>query len=84
MRTFKRMLTLAAAFGASLAAGAAYPAANKVVIGDIDDMSGPYADIVGAGAVEAIKMAIAEFGGTIKTSPMSGCRNSANGPTPTG
>ena len=36
-----------------------------VVIGDIDDLSGNYADVAGAGAVEAIKMAIADFGGTV-------------------
>jgi branched-chain amino acid transport system substrate-binding protein len=40
-------------------------APNKVVIGDIDDMSGPYADIIGSGGVEAAKMAIADFGGSV-------------------
>ena len=39
--------------------------ANKVVIGDIDDMSGVYADIIGPGGVEAAKMAIADFGGSV-------------------
>jgi branched-chain amino acid transport system substrate-binding protein len=43
----------------SLAAG------DEVVIGDIDDMSGVYADVMGAGGVESIKMAIADFGGTV-------------------
>lgn len=38
---------------------------NKVVIGDIDDMSGVYADIIGPGGVEAAKMAIADFGGSV-------------------
>jgi branched-chain amino acid transport system substrate-binding protein len=38
-------------------------AADKVVIGDIDDLSGLYADINGPRAVEGIKMAIADFGG---------------------
>ena len=37
----------------------------KIVIGDIDDMSGPYADTNGPGAAEAIKMAIADFGGSV-------------------
>ena len=32
------------------------------MIGDIDDMSGVYADIIGPGGVEAAKMAIADFG----------------------
>jgi branched-chain amino acid transport system substrate-binding protein len=44
---------------------AAYAAGEQVVIGDIDDMSGVYADVEGAGGVEAINMAIADFGGTV-------------------
>ena len=41
-------------------------AADKdVVIGDIDDLSGNYADVMGAGGVEAIKMAVADFGGAV-------------------
>ena len=39
------------------------PEGNKVVIGDIDAMSGVYADIIGPGGVEAAKMAIADSGG---------------------
>jgi branched-chain amino acid transport system substrate-binding protein len=45
------------------------PAANAaepdVVIGSIDDVSGVYADVGGAGSLEAIRMAIADFGGTV-------------------
>ena len=70
MKSFKRMLMLAGALGASLAAGAASAAADKVVIGDIDDMSGPYADVIGASGVEAIKMAIADFGGAALGHPI--------------
>jgi branched-chain amino acid transport system substrate-binding protein len=51
--------------GASLAATAAHAAGNKVVIGDIDDMSGLYADVIGPGGVEAAKMAIQDFGGSV-------------------
>ncbi len=40
-------------------------AEDQVVIGDIDDMSGVYADVEGAGGVEAINMAIADFGGSV-------------------
>ncbi len=65
MTQSKRMLTMAGALCALLAAEAAQAAPNKVVIGDIDDMSGPYAEVLGAGGVEAIKMAIADFGGTV-------------------
>jgi branched-chain amino acid transport system substrate-binding protein len=43
----------------------AQAAPNKVVIGDIDDMSGLYADVIGEGGVEAVKMAIADFGGMV-------------------
>jgi len=43
----------------------ALAAGDQVVIGDIDDMSGVYADVVGSGGVEAIKMAVADFGGTV-------------------
>ena len=65
--------------------------AGKVVIGDIDDMSGLYADINGPGAVEAIKMAIADFGGSALGQPIElltadhqnkpdlGVKSSANG-----
>jgi branched-chain amino acid transport system substrate-binding protein len=50
----------------SLIAGpAALAAGDQVVIGDIDDLSGVYADVAGQGAIEAINMAIADFGGTV-------------------
>ncbi|MBV8104265.1 MAG: ABC transporter substrate-binding protein [Hyphomicrobiales bacterium] len=70
MKTPKRLLLLAAVLCALLTAEGAYAASNKVVIGDIDDMSGPYADIIGAGGVEAIKMAISDFGGTALGQPI--------------
>ncbi len=70
MKPVTRMLVLAGALSASLAAGAAYAAADKVVIGDIDDMSGPYADVIGPTGIEAIKMAIADFGGTVLGKPI--------------
>lgn len=47
----------------------AAPAAD-VVIGDLDDMSGVYADVMGAGGVEAIRMAIADFGGKVLGRPV--------------
>src|ERR1700739_4962843 len=50
---------------ASMTATAANAAANKVVIGDIDDMSGLYADVIGAGGIEAVNMAIQDFGGSV-------------------
>jgi branched-chain amino acid transport system substrate-binding protein len=56
---------LAAAWAAVAAPQAALAAGNDVVIGDIDDLSGVYADVLGAAGVEAMKMAIADFGGTV-------------------
>ena len=40
-------------------------AGDKVVIGDIDDLTGVYADVNGQGGIEAVNMAIADFGGTV-------------------
>jgi len=56
---------LAAALAGMLGAQPAHAAADEVVIGDIDDLSGTYADVSGPGGVEAVKMAIADFGGTV-------------------
>ncbi len=61
MKRFSKA-TLAIALGAAFAAPAM---AADVVIGDIDDMSGLYADVIGQGGVEAAKMAIADFGGSV-------------------
>src|SRR5277367_653463 len=66
----KSTLVVAAALCASLWSIAVQADANKVVIGDIDDMSGPYADLQGPGAIEVAKMAIADFGGRILGKPI--------------
>jgi branched-chain amino acid transport system substrate-binding protein len=47
------------------ASSQASAAADQVVIGDIDDMSGVYADVMGQAGVDVINMAIADFGGTV-------------------
>jgi branched-chain amino acid transport system substrate-binding protein len=62
-----RTLAIGMAGALATAAGprAALAAGDQVVIGDIDDMSGVYADVIGAGGVEALNMAIADFGGTV-------------------
>jgi branched-chain amino acid transport system substrate-binding protein len=62
-----RTLVLACAMGASNWGSAQTPAppANEIVLGDIDDLSGTYADTGGTGSFEAMKMAIADFGGTV-------------------
>ena len=56
---------LAAVLAATPGRPAAPAAASDVVIGDIDDLSGVYSDNGGAGGIEAIKMAIADFGGSV-------------------
>jgi branched-chain amino acid transport system substrate-binding protein len=70
MKRMNRALMCAGALGALMALAPAEAASNKVVIGDIDDFSGPYADVIGAGGVEAIKMAIADFGGKALGQPI--------------
>ena len=47
------------------AASQASAAADQVVIGDIDDMSGVYADVMGQAGLDVINMAIADFGGSV-------------------
>jgi branched-chain amino acid transport system substrate-binding protein len=64
-----RLNTVAAATAMALAALMGTPltqaAGNEVLIGDIDDMSGLYADVIGEGGAKAAQMAIADFGGTV-------------------
>ena len=64
MRSSRWTIALGAATFVAASPHAAQ-AADAVVIGDIDDMSGVYADVEGAGGIEAINMAIADFGGTV-------------------
>ena len=54
-------MALASVFAAPLAMAAN----DEVVIGDIDDLSGLYADVIGQGGIEAAQMAIADFGGKV-------------------
>src|SRR5450631_107156 len=63
-----KMLNLAvsAAIGLGIAAPASAQISGDVVkIGLLTDMSGVYADLDGAGGAEAVKMAIADFGGSV-------------------
>jgi branched-chain amino acid transport system substrate-binding protein len=50
---------------AAVASGTALAAANDVVIGDIDDLTGVYSDNGGVGGIEATRMAIVDFGGSV-------------------
>ena len=61
----------AAAAGVALTAGSANAAdGNTVKIGFVTDLSGLYADIDGQGGLEAIRMAIADFGGKVNGKPI--------------
>jgi len=59
------LATMAAALALGAGASRAPAADEQVVIGDIDDMSGVYADVMGAAGVEVVKWAVADFGGTV-------------------
>jgi branched-chain amino acid transport system substrate-binding protein len=61
----QRFAILPCAVFSLIAGPAALAAGDQVVIGDIDDLSGVYADVAGQGAIEAVNMAIADFGGTV-------------------
>lgn len=65
MKNVRTSHVAASAVCAFLMASSAQADPNKVLIGDIDDMSGVYADIIGPGGVEAANMAIADFGGSV-------------------
>jgi branched-chain amino acid transport system substrate-binding protein len=43
---------------------------NVVKLGVLTDMSGGYSDVAGPGAVEAAKMAVEDFGGTVLGAPI--------------
>ena len=58
-------LGLIAALASVAGASSVRAAGNQVVIGDIDDLSGVFADGSGQGGAEAIKMAVVDFGGTV-------------------
>jgi branched-chain amino acid transport system substrate-binding protein len=64
MKRVKLLIGLTA-FAVLSGAQTVLAAGDQVVIGDIDDFSGVYADAAGTGAVEAVKMAITDFGGTV-------------------
>ncbi len=67
--------TCIAALAASLLAAATLPAQaqftdNKVKIGVLTDMSGFVSQETGMGSVEAAKMAVEKFGGTVAGVPI--------------
>ena len=48
----------------------AQPSGDKIRIGFITDLSGPFADNDGPGGAEAIRMAVADFGGSVLGKPI--------------
>lgn len=65
-----RRLVAAGSLLALLAGGGAYAADDTVVIGLLDDLSGPTADLSGKGKVAAAQMAIDDFGGQVLGKPI--------------
>ena len=63
--TGSSFLRVLATVSALALAASAQAQTKGVVIGDIDDMSGLYADVIGKGGIEAAQMAIADFGGEV-------------------
>ena len=63
----RTLVTSACAMTAALVAPPALAqySGEVISIGFITDISGPYSDIDGPGGVEAIKMAVADFGGSV-------------------
>ncbi|MGE8476353.1 MAG: ABC transporter substrate-binding protein, partial [Paraburkholderia hospita] len=73
LKNFARLsaVCFAAAAGTMFAAGNAQAADGQTVkIGYITDLSGLYADLDGQGGLEAIRMAIADFGGKVNGKPV--------------
>jgi branched-chain amino acid transport system substrate-binding protein len=64
LKTMTLAVCAACAMGA-MSSASAQISGDVVKIGIITDMSGVYSDIDGQGGVEAIKMAVADFGGTV-------------------
>lgn len=76
MRIGRKSTLLAAGILASVASGAAlaqetdgYSGAS-VKLGVLTDMSGPYADWAGGGSLEAVRMAVEDFGGKVGDVPV--------------
>jgi branched-chain amino acid transport system substrate-binding protein len=64
-------LVLAAALALSLAGPAVAQVSDDVVkIGVLNDQSGVYSDLCGLGSVEAVKMAVEDFGGKVLGKPI--------------
>ena len=71
--SLKGVLSASLLLPLAVTAAAAQPSVisdNVVRIGVLTDMSGVYSDLAGKGAVEAVKIAAEDFGGTILGKPI--------------
>jgi branched-chain amino acid transport system substrate-binding protein len=66
LKKIMKLAVLGLVAPAAIAGGTpVWAASPDVVIGSIDDLTGVYSDEGGAGGIEAVKMAIADFGGSV-------------------
>lgn len=65
-----RLLTSSALIAAGTVAANAQISNDTVRIGVLTDMSGIYSDLAGDGAVEAVRMAVEDFGGEVLGAPI--------------
>src|SRR5450830_860715 len=70
LNTLARLIAASALCFAGVKQAQAQVSDDAVRIGFITDMSGPYADTDGAGGLEAIRMAVADFGGKVLGKPI--------------
>ncbi len=69
-RLLGRLLTSSALLAAGTLAANAQVSDDVVRIGVLTDMSGIYSDLAGEGAVEAVRMAVEDFGGEVLGAPI--------------
>ncbi|WP_127142564.1 ABC transporter substrate-binding protein [Pelagibacterium montanilacus] len=65
-----RLLTSSALIAAGTSVAHAQMSEDMVRIGVLTDMSGIYSDLAGDGAVEAVRMAVEDFGGEVNGAPI--------------
>ena len=63
--TCRALMSIVLLCATSMAVGGVSSAEDSVKIGVLGDMSGIYRDVSGPGAIEAVKMAVEDFGGTV-------------------
>ena len=77
----KTAIVAVAAVLALTTSAAAEISGDVVKLGVLNDKSGLYADITGAGSVEAARMAIADFGGTVNGKKIGRCHRNRRSPS---